>query len=478
MSRLTKNYVYNLMYQLFILFVPLITAPYLARILGPTNNGTFSYIQSTATLVSTVALLGIYAYGNRQIAYVRDSTSKLTEVYNEIMSARLILSAVCTVLYFGFVVLVGKYIALFTIYYTYVVAYCIDCTWLFIGVEDMKWAVIKNSITKILSVSGIFLLIHSSADLPLYVGLQGLSFLVSNLLAFTQVHAYVGKFRFDFSNLRKDIIGSALLFLPSVAATIYLQSDKVLIELMTGATSQVSFYDYSEKIITIPLTLITVLSTVMMPRIANEFMRNNTRAIQRLIRKAASFAFFAAFPLTFGIILISDKFVPWYLGAKFLPTALAIKLIAPIIIANTITNLSGNQYFTATNQISILMKAQVTAAVGNIILNLCLIPLMGFYGSAIATLITSFLCAYIQTKYLLKQIPIPGIFSQAAKSLISSVIMFVVAFLFTAKLQATPLTTLIQVLVGGVVYLICCLINHDENLKLVLQQVRNLISRG
>lgn len=472
MGKITKNYIYNLIYQLFVMFVPLVTAPYLARVLGAEGTGTYSYVYSMSSIICTFVMLGIYNYGNRQVAYVRDDKNKLTKVFWQVMSARLIIAIIGTIVYFGVVFIIDRYIWLFTLYYTYLLAYFIDCTWLYVGVEDMKWAVIKNTLTKVIAVLGIFLLVHDENDLAIYVLIQGSSVLISNLLAYSQLRKYVEKPCLDFSNLKNDIKGALTLFLPSVATTIYTQCDKVMIELLTGATNEVAFYDYSEKIVTIPLTFITVLSTVMMPRIANEYKKGHRDQISNLLNKGIQFSLFLAFPMVFGLFAVSDKLVPWYLGDTFMPTVYAIQLIAPIIISNTLSGISGSQYFTATNQIGILLKSQFTAVIANVIINAILIPRYGFYGAAIATLITSFACAIIQYAFLLRQVQLPGLLTKIAKYGALSFVMFIIVRIITMDMSATPWTNILQVSIGVAVYLAECFILKDTQVLFVLNKVK------
>ena len=471
MGKITKNYIYNLVYQLFILLVPLVTAPYLARTLGAVGTGIYGYVYSMTSMICTIVLLGIYSYGNRQIAYVRDDKQKINTVFWQIISDRLIIAIIGTIIYFVIVLLIGKYIKLFIIFYMYLLAYFCDCTWLFVGLEDMKWAVIKNAITKILAVIGIFAFVRDTNDVAVYVFIQGGAVLISNILAYSQIHQYVSKPKLDFTNFKNDILGSFWLFLPSVAATIYTQSDKVMIELITGLTDQVSYYDYAEKIVTIPWTFITVLSTVMMPRIANEFKKNNKEVISHLLSVAANFSLFVAFPMMFGLVSVADKMVPWYLGDKFLPTIQAIIMISPIILTNTLTGISGGQYFTATNQIKILTVSQFFAAIANLIINAILIPKFGFYGAAFATAITSASCAAYQYWFLLKQVKLPGLFRSAIKYIIFSLIMFGIIKVITMDMAASPLTNVIQILIGFVVYFGLCVITKDKQVKLIKNKI-------
>ena len=99
MSKLVKNYIYNLSYQIFVIIVPLITMPYLARVLRADNIGIYSYVTSCASIINTVGLLGLYNYGNRQIAYTRDNKETLNNTFNELMSIRIILCTIATILY-------------------------------------------------------------------------------------------------------------------------------------------------------------------------------------------------------------------------------------------------------------------------------------------------------------------------------------------------------------------------------------------
>lgn len=462
MKQITRNYIYNLLYQLFIMFIPIITAPYLARTLGATNQGIASYITSVASIISTVTLLGVYNYGNRQIAYERDNRPKMSQIFWEIMSVRVILGLVGTIIYFFVVAIIGRYTQYFIIYYTWLLASYCDCTWLYVGVEDMKPAVIKNFFAKLITIIGIFILIKKKEDIFIYVLILGLSVLISNMWAYTQLFNYIDKPKINRKNIFQHIKSSFILFLPSVATLVYLQIDKIMIEFITRQTSQVAFYDNSEKIVTIPLSFITVLSTVMMPRIANEFSKGNTNNIRKYILKIADISLFLALPMTFGLILISSKFVPWYLGDEFTPIIYGIIFLSPVIISNSLEGISGKQYFTATNQVKILLKAYTSTAIMNVLINIILIPKYGFIGATIATLISSYTSVIVQYYYLNKQINIKPIIKNILKYFIMSSFMTIITLLLTINMPSSALTTIFQVLIGIVIYLLLCILSKDK----------------
>ncbi|HAE45702.1 MAG TPA: flippase [Lachnospiraceae bacterium] len=477
MGRITRNYLYNAAYQLLVILTPIITAPYLARVLGADNLGTYGYVNSSGNIITTCTLLGIFAYGNRQTAYVRDDLKELTENFWEIEFTRLVLGIFGTLVYIGYTILNPAFKLYFILYYPYILAQFIDCTWVFVGLEDMRPAVLKNFVTRLLNVAGIFLLVRKREDLWIYVLLLAMTALITNIAAYTQLRRYIGR---PSGNIRKfptHIRSSIYLFLPQVAALFYLQVDKVMLQWITGMTRQVSFYDHAEKLINIPLSLISVLSTVMMPRIANEFRNNNREEIEVLLQKAGRYALFAALPMMFGLASVAGKFIPWYLGGEFIPVATAMVILSPIVLLNSLSGISGQQYFTATNQINILMKAYVSAAVLNVIVNALLIPRYGYIGAAIATVGSSLISTILQYFYLTRQVRISTLLKCGMRYGAASIMMTVVIIAVTRGMPAGPKTTALQVLVGVVIYLGIMGVTRDETLIEVIGRVKGMLKR-
>ena len=482
MGRITKNYIYNLAYQILVLIAPLVTAPYLARVLGADNLGISSYVNSSGNIIVTVSLLGIYAYGTRQTAYVRDSRESLTKTFWELLFTRIILGTIGTVVYIAYTFIDSNQSIFFLIFYPYVFAQFIDCSWIYVGLEDMKPAVLKNFITKLVNIVGIFLLVRNRNDLWIYILLLAITTLIANVSIYFQLPKYIGgpkgEERPEFKRIFHHIKGSLYLFLPQVASLLYLQVDKVMLKWLTGQTAQISFYDNAEKMISIPLSIITVLSTVMMPRIANEFKKNNNDAIHDLLLKAGRVALLLAFPLMFGILCIANQLIPWYLGEEFLPTATAMMILTPIVLFNSLAGISGAQYFTATNQIGILMKAYISAAVLNIIINAILIPKFGYIGAAIATVGSSLVSVVVQYYYLCKQMDLRPLIGYGFKYLLGGLVMGVAIFFSTRTMSSTILTTFLQVLIGFVVYGLYLLIIRDRLVKEILEKLKSKVHKN
>lgn len=461
MNKLHQNYLYNLLYQIFILLVPLLTAPYLARVLGAESLGVYGYVYSFTSIISSLTLLGIYSYGNRQTAYVRDHLKDLNQFFWEIMILRIVLGIIGSSFFF---ILAHNlnYGIYFLFYYGWFLATILDVSWIFVGIEKMKPVVLKNFYAKLATVVGIFIFIKEENDLYVYFLIVSLTTLIANLSVYNQLRKVISKPSIRKKNITKHLKGSLNLFLPQVAALLYLQVDKIMIQYLTKDTSQVAFYDQAEKIVLIPLTLITVLSTVMMPRIANEFKKGNKSNVNNYVTKSGEFSLFMAVPLTIGIGSIATGLIPWYLGNEFIPSSYAIIILSPLIIFNAMTGVFSNQYFTATNQIGYITKSYFIAAALNIILNIFLIPQIGFKGAAISTLISSGVSFGVQYYYINKQINMKKMWSIFIKYLLYSLPMLISVLVIGINFEISFVITLLQITVGIIVYILVLYLLKDK----------------
>lgn len=482
MSKIVRNYIYNAAYQILVLLVPIITAPYLSRTLGASNLGIYSFVNSSGSIITSLSLLGIYAYGNRQTAYVRDNRDELTRTFWELMFTRLILGVIGTTIYVVYILFNRNFSFYFLIYYPFILAQFIDCSWVYVGLEDMRPAVMKNFVSKVANVIGIFLFVRKKEDVWIYILLLAMTALLSNMSIYFQLPKYIdrrkGGHRELLTNMLHHIKGSVFLFLPQAALLLYLQIDKIMIKWLTGTTSQVSFYDQAEKIIYIPLTLITVMSTVMMPRIANEFKKNNRQVIQALLTKAGKVTLFMAFPLMAGLFTVSRQFIPWYLGDEFISSAYAMMILAPIVVFNSLSGISGVQYFTATNQINALMKSNGSAVITNIIINLILIPKYGYLGAAVATVFSSLILVWIQYYILNRQMNIKTLLKPGFRYFTVSAVMVAAIYIPTRKMAAHPVTTLLQVMIGASVYFLILFCVKDDTIIECLTIVKSKFIRN
>lgn len=265
---------------------------------------------------------------------------------------------------------------------------------------------------------------------------------------------------------------SLKLFIPQVATLLYLQFDKVMLKAFTDSTAQVAYYSYAEKIINIPLAVITALGTVMMPRFANLHSNNDSESISNYLMKTIRFALFLAIPMMIGLAVISDGFIPWYLGNEYISTATVIIVLSPVCILNALANILGAQYLTAVNKTKELTISYYSAAFINILLNAMLIPRFACLGAAVATLLCSLTSVMIQFVYVKKDIHFYGIGKNLLKNIFSTLLMLIGIGIVKKIGNISAMFTLIEVIVGIIIYILVSLILKEENLTSVIKLVK------
>lgn len=461
MSKISKNYLYNLIYQVVVLILPLLITPYVARVLGAHQLGIYDYVNSIVTLIYTLGLLGIGHYGNRECAYTRDDKEELSETFWSILAIQIILGFFSLLFLYIFSNINSNYQVYFRLFSIWLFGSILDCTWFYRGLEEMQYVVLKNIIAKLLFTIATFLFVKSETDLTLYVLIYGLSVLVANVSAYSQLRMFISRPKINIHRFTEIILGSLKLFLPSIIMQIMLSADKIVLGSLSSGISNVSYYSNAEKIIQIPLSLIVVLNSVMMPRIANEFRNRRLENMKKYLTTAAEFSLFLAVPLSIGLYAIADTFVPWFLGESFMPSMDALKWLAPIAIGNALLGVSGSQYFVAVNKTKVLFFSNTLAAILNILLDLLLAPRFGVVGVCLATIVSLTSSVIVQYYIMSKDIPIIPILKSLFKYLIYSMIMGIIIIVSFKGYPANYGTTIKQIVLGIVVYFGLSLLTRD-----------------
>lgn len=472
MGRIFKNLIFNSFSQLLSIIIPLITAPYLSRVLGPENIGIESYINAISQMCYTIGMLGLTNYATREIAYVRDSKYERSKVFWEMMVDRVVVfgGSLAVFLVVGYY---NEYRAFFIIQIVWLLGMFFDFSWFFIGMEMFELTVFRNFVVRMLTIISIFTFIKSKDDFILYFVLCAIFQLVGTLSILPQLRPYIQKVDIKELNWRRHFIPSIKVFLPQFASVLYLQVDKVMIEEICNDTKQIAYYSQAEKLIKAPIALITAVSSVMMPRIANEFSRNNMDKIKGYLSLTLRGLMIMAWPVAFGMAAIAEKMIPWYLGPDFEPAIYAMIILAPIIVAIAASSLSANQYFLATNQTRIMTISYTVSAVLNLIINALLIPKYGFVGAAIGTIAAEYTVFIMQYYVMNKQIRIIPDMIRCLKYAVFSAIMFAAVYFIGKSSPAAIRTTLIQVVVGVAIYMILLLITKDEFFFSIFKNIVN-----
>lgn len=471
-KKVIKNYLYNLGYQVLIILLPLVTTPYVSRVLGAKGIGTYGYTNSITQYFILFGCIGLNLYGQREIAYYQNDIQKRSKVFFELLLLRIITVSISIILYYFTFCQNPTYGYIFSIQIIDVVASMFDISWLYQGMEDFKKIVLRNTLVKICGLIIIFMFVKSPADLPIYVLSYSATLLLGNLSMWMYLPKFVKKVSLKYLNIQKHLRPTIVLFLPQIATSIYTMLDKTMIGALTNNTAEVGYYEQSQKIIRMAMTIATSLGTVMLPRVANLFKEGKLDEVKESMYTSFQFISFLTFPLCFGLIGISKGFVPWFFGEGYGKVVYNLMIISPIIIIIGYSNVIGTQFLLPTGRQKEYTLSVCTGTVVNLCCNFLLIPMLLSYGAAIATVIAELSVTLVQVIATRSTFSYRYIFKLVYKYIIAAVLMLVVLLFLSNIMPVGILYTVIQMTAGCFVYFIVLIVLKDSSIYTVINKIK------
>lgn len=455
---IAKNYIYNLIYQMLIVLLPLVTTPYLSRVLGADGIGTFSYTMSIVTFFILFGSLGVSLYGQRTIAYVEDQKKESSQKFFELIILRAVTLFVSMFLFYLFFGRHGEYSLYYRLLLIEMIANVFDISWFFQGKEDFDKLVVRNLIVKMLCLILIFTCVRSVDDLWIYFLIYVGADLLGNLSMWLYLPKYLVKVQFNELKFKYHLVPMILLFLPQVAIQIYTVLDKSMIGLLTNNMSEVGYYEQAQKIVRAVILVLSSLQTVMNSRVAIAYAKHDLKEIQLCLEKSINFVWLLGIAMLGGIVGISSGLVHWYYGKGFGAVEPILIATSPIIIAIGFNSIFGVQYLVQVNKTKQFTISVVVGAIINFILNFILIPIYGGLGAALSSVVAEMIIAIIQFIYLKKDFKDIQFWKNCWKPIISGIVMFIVVKYLDIHMAKSMISTLIQIVVGAIIYLgILCL---------------------
>ena len=453
-SDLKINLIYSIVYQILLIVIPFITAPYVSRTLGANNVGIFSTSNAFAHYFLLFAMLGVNNYGNRAVARVRDNKQLLGKTFWEIFSFQFFTSIIVCIFYIPFVLIMDiDNKTIYLIQFLYVLSAAFDINWCCFGLEKFKLSTTRSTIIRLLTVVAVFIFVRDKSDLPIYTAIIAGGSLVSVLVIWPFVIKNVPFVKPSLSNIVSHIKPNLVLFLPVISISIYNIMDKLMLGKMS-TEAEVGFYTYSENVVQIPSTLIVALNNVIMPRMSNLFAKNTDSKITAgIMDSVMMFAMLISSAMAFGLAGVAKIFAPWFYGNDFSRCGPFIMFLCPIIIFKAWAGVLRTQYLIPKGKDKLYVTSLIIGAVVNLIVNLILIPRLEGIGAIIGTIAAEFSVAFVQFALVRNEVPIMKYIRNGIAFCIIGTFMFVIVYSMRNIPLAVPLVILIQVIIGGTIYM-------------------------
>ena len=473
-----KNYLYNLIYQVLTLILPLITTPYISRVLGPHQIGIYSYTNSVVTYFILFGSLGVSLYGQREIAYIGDDVSKRKKTFWEIIFLRFIAIAISMAIYYFAIVRNSEYALYYKILGIYLIASALDISWLFQGLEDFKKTVGRNLIVRTTSVILIFMFVKQPEDLTKFLIIYSFADLLGNISLWFYLPKLLRGEKLGKINILRHFIPIIILFIPQIAVRIYNIMDKTMLGKMIVDKAELGNYEESYKIINVLFTIISSLGLVMLPKIASLYNRGEEERLRIYLKKSFNFVFFLTFPMTFGIMAVAKEFIPFFLGAGYDRAVGITQVLAPLLILSGITNVIGTQYMLSVKKHKEYTISILAGLIVNVILNVILIKTHKAVGAAFATIVAQAVVVIVQSLYVRYEMDMKNILKMTYKYFFASIIMFAVCYLIGKIMSVNGIITMcLKTAIGVITYLLVLILLQDSYLKNLKGDIKNIIFR-
>ena len=396
------NFIMNAILTVAGIIFPLITFPYISRVLLVEGSGKVAFATSVVTYFTMFASLGIPTYGVRACAIVRDNKEKLSKTVQEL----LIISGGTTLLtyiVFGislFVIpefaqertlllIVGLGIGLNTI----------GVQWLYNALEQYSYITTCSILFKVIGMILMFLLVKESSDYQIYGGVYVIASFGSYVLNFICLRKFVTFQKTGTYQFKQHLKHIMVFFAMSAGASIYLNLDVVMLRFLQS-NEAVGYYNAGIKVKTVLVTCVTSLGTVLLPRLSYYIETADKKAFQLMVGKAFRFVFVAASAVTVYFSIFARESILLLSGEAFLPAVGPMMILMPTVLLIGLSNVTGIQILTPNGREREVMYSIWGGAILDFVLNLIVIPKFSANGAALSTLLAEGMVLLLQCWFL------------------------------------------------------------------------------
>ncbi len=475
---LSANIAYSVLGQILFVATPLITTPYVARVLSPELIGDYSYVLANSSYFVLAECLGYSLYGQVKAASIRDDKEKLSALFWEITFSKALLMCICLLVYFCALVPFSSSIhqKLYFIVAMNIISNGIDATWILNGLEEFKVTALRSMIIRLINVAAILLFVRSEGDIYKYAFIMQFTILAGFCAVLPYIYKLVKPPVLKKLSLIQHIKPSLVFFIPGIIHTIFSAADKTMLGIFTENSYEIGVYEQANKICLLCMDIICAFSNVILPRTTYLYHNSNDdNKVKDLIAKSLQAAMSVALPCAVGVAIIADRFVPFFFGARYEKTALLLKILCFNVLFTVLSNFCGQQCLIAREKQAKYNIAVSMGAVFNVILNAVMVSRFASIGVSFASVLSSAITC-ICILYFSNDVITVGKFVRKCKKYLIAVSVMAAAVLCLKNINMSDIwVVFFQILTGVLTYCITLFVLKDEIVLSVYYLIRKKI---
>lgn len=476
-----KNFILNTILTGSNILFPLMTFPFLSRVLLADGNGKVDFATSVISYLIMFSALGIPTYGIRACSQVRDNKEKLSKIVIELFSINFIMTFFMYCIFIIMLFTIPKFYAekdLLLICSCNLLLNSLGMHWLYSALEEYEYITLRSILFKGISLLAIFFLLKTPEDYKIYAVILVFATSGSNIVNFINAKKYIIflKIKYNFKKHFKPII---YFFSTAVAISIYTHLDIVMLGFISG-DAEVGYYSMAIKIRNALLTAAVSLGTVLLPRLAYWIEKKEYDKFKELIVKSFQFMFFITVGFCIYFIYETPQVIYIFAGKEYCPAIAATRWIIPTTFFAGLSNITGIQCLVPLGKENKLLISIICGAIVNFILNIIFISNYRSAGAAFATLIAEVMVLIIQCIYMRDFLKEIRLIRYNVITLVSGGIALVGTHLFLSGLNLNAVS---HIFLSAVVFwmgYICILIvfKYELLFEAILRIKQFLIERG
>lgn len=462
LKSLAKNSVYNVIYNLVNVLLPLVSSIYVSRILMPTGVGKVAYATTFVSYFVTFASLGLPAYGVSAISGSKGDADTKNRVFSELILINSISTTVALITYIFLIFrlqFAQNDLSLYLCCGIQLVLCYINIDWLYRGEEEYGYITKRNIFVKVVSLFCIFIFVRTKDDYIKYALISSGALGANYLFNVYYAKKYV---RLTRKGLHPNLHIKALLFL-SISlffSSIYSRVDVTMLGLMSTETS-VGIYSNGHKVINIVITACTAITSVFLPRMSYLY-REDKDSFMRLLNKGIRIIALITIPACFGLMLLSQDAILLLYGDSFRTAGSVLRIFSLLIPVKGFGDLLCYQTVISIGKEKSLVPASGAAMLVNVILNLLMIPVLGEIGATIASVCSEITINSLMLLYVSKQVNFHIHGKELVKILVSTGATCIMVGIVKFCRLSSLLTCTVGLIIGVTVYILINILLGNE----------------
>lgn len=462
------------------LIFPLITFPYVSRILSVGGMGIYNFSNTYVNYFVLIAGLGVSTYAVREGAKYRDDKEKISTFSSQVFTINIISTIVAYVLLIISLIIFGNlnnYVSCILIFSLQILFTTLGTEWIYTIYEDYAYITIRSIIFKIISIVLLFLLVRNTNDYLWYAAITVFAGVGSNLLNYIHAKSFVTikLVKIKQTNWKYHLKPILIIFATTAAVTIYVSSDTTILGLLKSDYA-VGIYSTSVKIYTMVSTLISSVLMVTVPRLAMLIGKKRFKEYNKVLGDVIGTLSILIFPAIIGLIMLSKEVVLIIAGNKYLPSVDSLRIISWAMLFSTFSFVFNQcVLIPAKRELKSLRNTLITAVI-NVALNFVLIPLWSYNGTSLSTVIAEFMVMFLNG-WSARDIVKPILFSKKTmKNILSSIIgsagIVLICWLCNMGWNSLILKTIFSVVLSVIVYVAILVLLRNEIVGNILKRAK------